>query len=109
MMYNFFLFVTFGLFTIVWSAPFSNLTSTTNPTITIASGVVIGTAVPFIPDPAASAPSAAASIFKYLGIPFAATPTSSLRFAPPVTPAAWTQPLHATTLPPACIQQFIGK
>jgi carboxylesterase type B len=42
-----------------------------------------------------------------LGIPFAAAPTGDRRFAPPETPSAWSSPLEAKTLPPACMQQFI--
>jgi carboxylesterase 2 len=107
MLHNYLLFVALAVFTIVWSAPLNDRAA--NPTISIASGVVIGTAIPFTPDPAASAPTAASSVFQYLSIPFAAAPTGTLRFAPPVTPTAWTQALQATALPPACLQQYSGR
>jgi para-nitrobenzyl esterase len=40
----------------------------------------------------------------FLGIPFAAPPTGERRLAPPVAPAAWTNPLRATIAPSACPQ-----
>lgn len=40
----------------------------------------------------------------YLGVPYAKSPP--LRFAPPEAAAAWSKPLKAQKLPPACLQQF---
>lgn len=65
------------------------------PTVTIDSGTVIGTTT--------SLAGATASVNKFLGIPFAASPT---RFAPPATATPWKAPYHATKYGPACIQQF---
>lgn len=62
------------------------------PTVTISSGIVVGTA--------------AASVNQYLGVPFAQSPPE--RFSPPVPAPAWTLPLQAKALKPACIQQFMG-
>nr|POE72805.1 protein hid1 [Quercus suber] len=70
-----------------------------NPTVTIASGVVVGTATQV-----SNQPSITALANSYLGIPFAESPP--LRFAPPSAPRAWFTPLHAQTLPPSCPQQF---
>lgn len=66
------------------------------PSVTLASGVVVGTTTKI--------PSATAAVSKYVGIPFAASPP--LRFGPPKAHASWTKPLIATTTQPACIQQF---
>lgn len=77
---------------------------TPNPTVTLASGIVIGTATAVH-----SAPSSTATVYNYLGIPFAAPPTGAARFAPPSTPAAWSDPLLATSFPSSCIQQFPCK
>lgn len=41
---------------------------------------------------------------EFLGIPYAAPPVGSLRFAPPVAPAPWGTPLDATVYPPGCSQ-----
>ncbi|EXJ81374.1 hypothetical protein A1O3_07665 [Capronia epimyces CBS 606.96] len=70
-------------------------TFTLAPTITIDSGPIVGVAT--------SLPGASVTINKFLGIPFAASPT---RFAPPVTPTPWKTPYNATQYGPACIQQF---
>lgn len=69
--------------------------SSASPTVTIDSGAVVGTAT-LLAD-------ATVTVNKYLGIPFAASPT---RFAPPVKPTAWKSAYHATKYGPACIQQF---
>ncbi|KAI9699141.1 MAG: hypothetical protein M1836_003331 [Candelina mexicana] len=66
------------------------------PSVTIASGVLIGTAV--------SLPAATAPVNRFLGIPFAASPPE--RFGTPQEPAPWSEPLNVTTYKPACIQQF---
>ncbi len=39
---------------------------------------------------------------RFAGIPFAAPPVGALRWKPPADPAAWTKPLQATNLGPAC-------
>ncbi|KAI8238895.1 hypothetical protein K4K53_004354 [Colletotrichum sp. SAR 10_77] len=78
------------LFLQALAAPANNARAAT-PSVTIASGVVVG---------ATSAPGANT----YLGIPFAKSPPE--RFSPPQAPAKWTTPLTATAFKPACIQQF---
>ncbi|KAJ4502550.1 hypothetical protein HRR83_009263 [Exophiala dermatitidis] len=65
------------------------------PTVTIDSGPVVGVAT--------SPAGASATVNKYLGIRFAASP---IRFAPPVKPTQWTTPFDASKYGPACIQQF---
>ncbi|KAK4501555.1 hypothetical protein PRZ48_007364 [Zasmidium cellare] len=72
----------------------------TNPTVTIASGVVVGTATRVSNQPTVTGLANA-----YLGIPFAQSPP--LRFAPPSPPKPWTNPLLAQKNPPACLQQFL--
>lgn len=79
------------LFSICLSAP----TSPVSPTVTVDSGLVVGTAT--------SLSGASVSVTKYLGIPFAASPT---RFAPASRPTSWRTPLNATKYGPACVQQF---
>ena len=78
-------------FSICHTAP----TSAAGPTVTVDSGLVVGTAT--------SLSGASASVTKYLGIPFAASPT---RFAPAARPTSWKTPLDATKYGPACLQQF---
>ena len=63
------------------------------PTVTIDSGVVIGVQT--------SVPNSPNKVNKYLGLPFAASPT---RFAPPQTATPWSGPYMATENGPACIQ-----
>ena len=63
------------------------------PSVTLANGVVVGTAIP--------------GVNQYLGIPFAQSPP--LRFAPPQPALAWSKPLDASKLPPTCFEQFDGK
>ncbi|KAI8311553.1 Cocaine esterase [Colletotrichum sp. SAR11_59] len=78
------------LFLQALAAPANHVRAAT-PSVTIASGVVVG---------ATSAPGANT----YLGIPFAKSPPE--RFSPPQAPASWSTPLTATAFKPACIQQF---
>jgi para-nitrobenzyl esterase len=40
----------------------------------------------------------------FLGVPYAAPPVGDLRWKPPVPAAAWTEPLDATAIRPACPQ-----
>jgi carboxylesterase 2 len=70
-----------------------------NPTVSLASGVVIGTATGV-----SNQPSATGSANTYLGIPFASSPP--LRFAPPTAASPWREPLVAQKLAPACLQAF---
>lgn len=70
-----------------------------NPSVTIASGVVVGTATGV-----ANLPKVTGLANAYLGIPFAQSPP--VRFAPPTEPQAWKTPLEAHTQPAACLQQF---
>lgn len=67
-----------------------------NPTMTIASGVIIGTTQ--------TLPSATGVANAYLGIPFAKSPPE--RFAPPKEPEPWPYPLYAQEFSPACLQVF---
>lgn len=46
------------------------------------------------------------NVAAYLGIPFAQSPPE--RFSKPVDAKPWTEPLKATRLKPACMQQFSG-
>jgi hypothetical protein len=69
------------------------------PTVTIASGVVVGTSV--------AEPSSGVIVNQYLGIPFAASPP--VRFAPPEAALPWTTPLNASAFKDACVQQFNCK
>ncbi|MCJ1474787.1 hypothetical protein MMC13_003447 [Lambiella insularis] len=66
------------------------------PSVTIASGVVVGTTT--------TLPSATVAVNKFLGIPFAASPP--VRFDPPTAPAPWPTPMNAFAFKDSCIQQF---
>jgi carboxylesterase 2 len=70
-----------------------------NPTVTLDSGVVIGTATGVLNQPSVTGLASA-----YLGVPFASSPP--LRFAPPTAASPWKEPLVAQKLPPACLQAF---
>ena len=72
------------------------------PTVTIASGVIIGTTTK-----PANQPNLPTSANAYLGVPFAKSPPQ--RFSPPEAVQPWSSPLQAKALKPACIQQFSGK
>jgi acetylcholinesterase/carboxylesterase 2 len=65
-----------------------------NPTVTIASGVIVGTVVRAPQEPSITA-------LAYLGVPFASPP---IRFAPPTPPKPY-QTLQAHTSSPGCLQQ----
>lgn len=71
------------------------------PTVTIASGIIVGQA-----SPVPNEPSNPGLSNTYRGIPFAQSPP--LRFAPPEPPASWTTPIQATANKPVCIQEFFG-
>jgi len=70
-----------------------------NPTVTLDSGVVVGTATRVLNQPSVTGLASA-----YLGVPFASSPP--VRFAPPTAASPWEQPLVAQKLPPACLQAF---
>ncbi|KAK7903774.1 hypothetical protein LTR67_001794 [Exophiala xenobiotica] len=82
-------------FFIVGDAAPASGASSAAPTVTIDSGVVVGTTTQLA--------GATVAVDKYLGIPFAASPT---RFALAVKPTPWKSPYQATKYGPACIQQF---
>lgn len=69
-----------------------------DPTVTLDSGVVVGTAT------RVAKPSVTGLANVYLGVPFASSPP--LRFAPPTAAKPWTEPLVAQKSPPACLQSF---
>jgi carboxylesterase 2 len=73
-----------------------------DPTATISAGTIIGTAIK-----PANQPSLTASSNAYLGVPFAKSPPE--RFSPPQAASAWSSPLQAQAVKPACIQQFSGS
>ncbi|KAL3481111.1 alpha/beta-hydrolase [Aspergillus californicus] len=73
-------------------------TVTADPTVTIASGVVVGTTRTPI-----NQPSPSAVLNAYLGVPFAKSPPK--RFSAPEEPEAWENPLLAQALAPRCPQQ----
>ena len=66
------------------------------PTATINAGVIVGTTT-------SVSGSRATVVNKYLGVPFAASPT---RFAPAVPPSPWSQPFDASKYGFVCPQQF---
>ncbi|OCL07125.1 alpha/beta-hydrolase [Glonium stellatum] len=83
----------FCLWIAISSSIFANSSS---PRATIDAGVIIGTTT--------SLPSANASVNKFLGVPFAASPPE--HFSLPRKPRPWSKPLDAQAWKPACIQQF---
>lgn len=85
------------LFFIAVNAAVVGRAAAANPTATLASGSVIGTITTVSGSPTAS-------VKAYLGLPYAQSPP--LRFAPPKPLAAWSQPIVAQAVAPACIQQF---
>lgn len=70
-----------------------------DPTVTLDSGIVVGTATRV-----QNQPSVTGLANAYLGVPFASSPP--LRFAPATPPKPWAEPLVAQNLPPACLQSF---
>lgn len=85
------------LFGLLLAIPTSVLCASA-PTVTLKSGVVIGTTTRL--------PGATASVDKYIGVPFAEPPTGTLRFASPVPHASWTAPVKATQTKPGCLSFF---
>ncbi|KAF6799549.1 para-nitrobenzyl esterase (carboxylesterase) [Colletotrichum sojae] len=76
--------------------PAANAPRAASPTVTIASGTIIGTT---------SQPTGLPSYANaYLGVPFAKSPPE--RFSPPQAAPAWNTPLVAQAFKPACVQQF---
>jgi len=71
------------------------------PTVTMASGVVLGTTMRPLNQPT-TAPAANA----YLGIPFADSPPE--RFSPPKPAPPWSSPLQAQSFKPSCMEQIVG-
>ncbi|OCK78526.1 alpha/beta-hydrolase [Lepidopterella palustris CBS 459.81] len=67
------------------------------PTVTISGGTLVGTTT--------TLPGATASVNKFLGVPFGAVPTGTLRFATP-QPAPTFGTIQANKWSPACMQQF---
>ena len=85
------LIVSLTFLSLAYAAPHPRQAS--SPTVTIDSGVVVG-----VQTLVSNSPNL---VNKFLGIPFAASPT---RFSPPQLPTPWTQPFQATQNGPACIQ-----
>lgn len=77
-----------------------------NPTVTIASGVLVGTATIVSNQPTATATAGSQYVNSFLGVPFAAPPLNALRFAPPTPHQAWSSARKAQTIPAACLQNF---
>ena len=77
---------------IAFSGPIGSSSASTPSQTTLAtqSGLIIGTQ--------------SAGLFEFLGIPYAAPPTGTLRFRPPIPHRAWTVPLQATAFGPPCPQ-----
>jgi len=72
--------------------------SGSSPTASVDSGVVVG-----IQTSVSGSPNL---VNKYLGVPFAASPT---RFAPAQTASPWPEPYQATQNGPACVQVSIFR
>lgn len=64
--------------------------------VSIPAGVLSGTTT--------SLPGATATVNKWLGVPFAASPPK--RFTPPQAPAKFAKPIDATQFKDACVQEF---
>ncbi|KAF6828525.1 para-nitrobenzyl esterase [Colletotrichum musicola] len=64
------------------------------PTVTISSGVINGLST--------NLPNNAATVSKFLGIPYA----TAQRFSRPSDPSPWSSPLNTTNFGPACHQNF---
>lgn len=73
--------------------------ATSAPTVTLASGPLVGTQTIL--------PSATAAVNKFLGVPFAQSPPE--RFSLPQSPKPWSEPLTVTEWKPSCIQEFVCK
>jgi acetylcholinesterase/carboxylesterase 2 len=71
------------------------------PTVTIVSGVIVGTATGVL-----NQPTVTRLVNAYLGIPYASPPK---RFEAPVPAPAWNTSLNAQKYGAACIQQLNGS
>ncbi|KAI4851244.1 alpha/beta-hydrolase [Aureobasidium sp. EXF-8845] len=89
-----------GLTTLSTASPLLNAHAAA-PTVTLAGGVVVGTATGVYNQPAVTG-----LVDAYLGIPYASPPA---RFKAPVPAKAWTTPFLAQKYGAACIQQFNGS
>jgi carboxylesterase 2 len=81
------------------SASIEGAAVNTLPTVTIASGVLIGT-TSTVNTPTAGT----AAVTQFFGVPFASSAPE--RFAPPQPPEKWDTPLTAQSRKPVCVQQF---
>lgn len=97
------LVVTFPLFLAIANGTPDSTGAAPNPTVTVSSGVVIGTAK--IPANHEPTDTSVANVF--LGIPYVQSPPE--RFSPPQPPKNWSTPLAANANKPACIQMFGGS
>jgi carboxylesterase type B len=88
----------FAAFSFLIATPFSLAQSTpsSEPSVTLDSGVVRGTTT--------ALPDANFTVNQFLGIPFAEPPVGDLRFAAPRQVEAWSDTFDATSQPMACIQ-----
>jgi carboxylesterase 2 len=89
-----------GLNVLSAASPLIN-TGAAAPIVTLADGVVVGTATRVYNQPAVTG-----LVDAYLGIPYASPPG---RFEAPVPATAWDTPFAAQTYGAACIQQFNGS
>ncbi|KAI5241312.1 alpha/beta-hydrolase [Aureobasidium subglaciale] len=87
-----------GLITVAIASPLLDVRAV-SPSVTLSSGVVVGTATGVL-----NQPSVTGIVDAYLGIPYADTPN---RFEPPVAySGSWTTPFVAQKFGDACIQQL---
>ncbi|KEQ95001.1 hypothetical protein AUEXF2481DRAFT_89063 [Aureobasidium subglaciale EXF-2481] len=87
-----------GLVAITVASPLLDVRAV-SPSVTLSSGVVVGTATAVL-----NQPSVTGLVDAYLGIPYADTPK---RFEPPVAySGSWTTPFAAQKFGDACIQQI---
>ncbi|KAJ5613927.1 Carboxylesterase type B [Penicillium herquei] len=83
------------LYSLALAYPLASLAAAEFPVITTDFGAVQGAASPF-----------REGVTVYKGIPYAAPPTGSLRWKPPVKTAKWTETLNATEFGPQCAQPY---
>ncbi|THZ24490.1 alpha/beta-hydrolase [Aureobasidium pullulans] len=89
-----------GLATLSAASPLVNAHAAA-PTVTIVSGVIVGTATGVL-----NQPTVTGLVNAYLGIPYASPPK---RFEAPVPAPAWNTSLNAQKYGAACIQQLNGS
>lgn len=86
-------------FTFLLLAGLTTAQNATRPVATVLQGSILGIST--------NVPGAVLPVHKYLGIPFAAPPK---RFSPPTGPGPFVpNPYDASTLKPACVQEFNCK